>query len=250
LRCVQDGVLPPTAPTESLPTMPKIPPVIRFACCAAVCAALLLTASTLIAEDQPCNYPPASAVGPDGWISLFNGKDLTGWKLGDAKQSKIHVEDGKIVAAGPRSHAFTDWQFKNFEFEAEVMTTPHSNSGIYFHSKYQAMGFPDTGYETQVNVSHGDRVKTGSLYNVVKLYETPAKDNEWWKQTIIVKGKNITVKINGKTVMDYVEPEGVTGGRRVSCGSFALQAHDPRSVTYYRNIRVKPLPDQPERRRR
>src|SRR5262249_41035722 len=88
-------------------------------------------------EKKPCNFPPASAVGPDGWIDLFNGKDLTGWKLGDAKQSKIHVEDGKIVCAGPRSHAFTEWEFKNFEFEAEVMTTPGSNSGIYFHARYQ-----------------------------------------------------------------------------------------------------------------
>ena len=116
-----------------------------------------LAASTFAAEDKPCNYPPASAAGPDGWINLFNGKDLTGWKLGDAKQSKIHVEDGKIVAAGPHSHAFTDWQFKNFIFEADVMTTPHSNSGIYFHTKYQDKGFPKTGYESQVNVSHGDR---------------------------------------------------------------------------------------------
>lgn len=178
-----------------------------------------------------------------GFISLFNGKDFTGWKISDKDQAKWKVEDGMIVANGPRSHLFTEREFKNFEFKAEVKTTPGSNSGIYFHTKYQAIGFPTQGYESQVNVTHRDPVKTGSLYGVVKLYETPAKDNEWWTQHIIVKGQNIVVKINGKTVLDYTEPKGVQGTRRLSKGSFALQAHDPKSVIYYRNLRAKPLPD-------
>ena len=194
-----------------------------------VAAALLLTPFAGSAEDK------------DGWISLFNGKNFDGWKIGDAKQGKWKIENGNIVANGPRSHLYTIKEFKNFEFKAEVMTTPGSNSGIYFHTKYQETGFPATGYESQVNVSHGDPVKTGSLWGVVKLYETPAKDNKWWEQHIIVRGQNIVVKINGKTVLDYTEPKGVQGGRKISSGSFALQAHDPKSVIYYRNLRVKPL---------
>ena len=194
-----------------------------------VAAALLLTPFAGSAEDK------------DGWISLFNGKNFDGWKIGDAKQGKWKIENGNIVANGPRSHLYTIKEFKNFEFKAEVMTTPGSNSGIYFHTKYQKTGFPNTGYESQVNVSHGDPVKTGSLWGVVKLYETPAKDNKWWEQHIIVRGQNIVVKINGKTVLDYTEPKGVQGGRKISSGSFALQAHDPKSVIYYRNLRVKPL---------
>ena len=182
-----------------------------------------------------------TAEDKDGWIQLSNGKDLTGWKIGDAKQGKWNVEDGTIVANGPRSHLFTIEEFKNFEFKAEVKTTPGSNSGIYFHTKYQATGFPETGHECQVNVTHRDPVKTGSLWGVVKLYETPAKDNKWWEQHIIVRGRNIVVKIDGKTVLDYTEPAGVKGGRKVSSGSFALQAHDPKSVTYYRNLRAKRL---------
>ena len=194
-----------------------------------VAAALLLTPFAGSAEDK------------DGWISLFNGKNFDGWKIGDAKQGKWKIENGNIVANGPRSHLYTIKEFKNFEFKAEVMTTPGSNSGIYFHTKYQETGFPNTGYESQVNVSHGDPVKTGSLWGGVKLYETPAKDNKWWEQHIIVRGQNIVVKINGKTVLDYTEPKGVQGGRKISSGSFALQAHDPKSVIYYRNLRVKPL---------
>ena len=183
----------------------------------------------------------ATTADKDGWVSLFNGKTLDGWKIGDAKQSKWKVENGSIVANGPRSHLFTIKKFKNFEFKAEVMTTPGSNSGIFFHTKYQEAGFPVTGHESQVNVTHGDPVKTGSIYGVVKLFETPAKDNTWWEQHIIVRGQNVVVKINGKTVLDYTEPRGIKGDRKINSGSFALQAHDPKSVTYYRNLRVKPL---------
>jgi Domain of Unknown Function (DUF1080) len=204
----------------------------------------LAAVSTARAEDEPCNYPPKSAIGPDGWIDLFDGKDLTGWKVSDSATSKVHVEDGKIVMGGPTSHAFTDWQFKNFIFEADVMTTPGSNSGIYFHTHYQEHGFPKTGYESQVNVSHRDPVKTGSLYHIAKLYKTPAKDNKWWKQTIIVEGKHVIVKIDDEQVIDYTEPADTSHQQeKIGCGSFALQSHDPKSVTYFKNLRVKPLPD-------
>lgn len=178
----------------------------------------------------------------EGWISLFNGKDLTGWRIAEGGPWK--VEDGKIVVTGKRSHLFTNKEFKNFEFKADVMTTPGSNSGIFFHTKFQEEGWPTQGMESQVNVTHKDPVKTGSLYNRVKLFKTPAKDNEWWTQHIIVNGRHVIVKINDETVIDYTEPEGATGAPILGeKGSFALQAHDPKSVVYYKNIRVKPLAD-------
>ncbi|QDU80425.1 hypothetical protein Pla110_21550 [Polystyrenella longa] len=185
----------------------------------------------------------------EGWISLFNGKDLSGWKV--SENGTWTVADGMIKAHGDRTHLFTDQEFKNFEFKAEVMTTPGSNSGIYFHTKY-CETWPTEGYETQVNVTHGDPVKTGSLYNVIKLFDTPAEDNKWWTQTIIVNGDTVTVKVDDKVLYTYVEPAGTTGEykagdvighRKISQGSFALQQHDPKSVTYFRNIRVKPLAD-------
>ena len=177
----------------------------------------------------------------EGWISLFNGKDLAGWK--NAENGQFNVEDGKIKVTGKRAHLFTEQEFKNFELKAEIMTTPGSNSGLFFHTKFQEEGWPVVGYESQVNVTHADPVKTGSIYYVVKLYKTPAKDDEWWTQHITVKGKNVQVRINDELVLDFTEPDGVTGTRKLGKGSFALQAHDPKSVVYYRNIRVKPLPD-------
>lgn len=181
----------------------------------------------------------------DGWVTIFDGKSLEGWRINENPQS-WSVKDGAIVANGPRSHLFyvgDPRPFVNFEFKADVMTRPGSNSGIYFHAKFLKKGFPiQQGYECQVNNSHGDPQKTGGLYNTVKVLKAPAKDNEWFTQHIIVKGKRVIVKINGKTVVDYTEPEGKEKPPGLSQGTFALQAHDPGSTVYYKNIRVKRLP--------
>ena len=177
----------------------------------------------------------------DGWIKLFNGKDLTGWKPSEGVEWK--VENGEIVTPPKRSHLFTDQEFKNFEFKADCLTTPGSNSGLYFHTKYEDT-FPNTGFEVQVNQTQGDPVKSGSLYNLVKVFSSPVKDNEWYTYHIIVKGQAVTVKINDKTLFEYVEPPGVQGPRnKLGKGSFAIQAHDPKSQARYKNIMVKPLPD-------
>ena len=178
-----------------------------------------------------------------GWITLFNGKDLSGWKI--SENGQFEVKDGVLVVKGPRAHLFTKRDdFKNFHFKADVKTTPGSNSGIYFHTEFQDEGWPAKGHEAQVNVTHRDPVKTGSLYNVVKKLETKAKDNEWWTQEILVRGRHIQIKVNGETVVDYMEPKDVEGERKLSEGAFAIQAHDPDSVVYYRNIKVKPLPSK------
>lgn len=176
----------------------------------------------------------------DGWESLFNGKDLTGWKA--SENGEFTVEDGNIVVRGKRAHLFSEREFKNFQFKCEIMTAPGSNSGFYIHTKYLD-NWPTQGYEVQVNCSHTDPVRNGSLYNVVKNYDPIAKDNEWYTLEVDVKGKNIVTKINGKRVVDYTEPEGVTETRKLSKGSFAIQAHDPKSVVKYRNLMVKVLPD-------
>jgi hypothetical protein len=181
----------------------------------------------------------------DGWVTMFDGKSLDGWKINEQPKS-WSVADGAIVANGERSHLFyvgNDKPYVNFHFKAEVKTKPRSNSGIYFHAGFVKEGWPtQQGYECQVNNSGGDPQKTGGLYNTVKVLKAPAKDNEWYTQEIIVKGKRVIVKINDKTVVDYSEPEGKEGPVRLGKGTFALQAHDPGSTVYYKNIRVKRLP--------
>lgn len=186
-----------------------------------------------------------------GWISLFDGKTLNGWKASE-KPGTFSVEDGAIKVAGPRSHLYyegpvMDHNFKNFEFKAQVMTKPGSNSGIYFHTAYQEKGFPDKGFEVQVNNSHGDWKRTAGLYDIKDTKEVYVKDDVWFTEYIKVEGKHVITKINDIVVTDWTQPDGFAPPdnhpeRIISSGTFALQGHDPKSVIFYKDIMVKPLP--------
>ncbi|MEO5891499.1 MAG: DUF1080 domain-containing protein [Ferruginibacter sp.] len=186
------------------------------------------------------------------WVPLFDGKSLANWKVGD-NAGTFTVEDGMIVAHGPTAHLFYDGDvnnhnFKNFEFKTEVMTMPGSNSGIYFHTAYQQGGWPAKGYEVQVNNSHTDWRRTGSLYAIQDVKEVYVKDSVWYTEYVKVQGKRVVIKINDKTVVDYTEPENLkrAGGdslKVISNGTFALQGHDPNSKVYFKNLMVKVLAD-------
>jgi hypothetical protein len=194
----------------------------------------------------------AKQVKFDGWIPLFDGKTLNGWKVG-ANASTFSVDSGMIVVHGQTAHLFyvgdvKEHNFKNFELKVDVMTTPGSNSGIYFHTTYQESSWPQKGYEVQVNNSHTDWRRTGSLYGIQDVKDVYVKDYEWFTEDIIVQGKKVLIKINDKTVVDYTEPNNVErapadSGRVISSGTFALQGHDPNSKVYFKNIVVKILPD-------
>jgi len=179
----------------------------------------------------------------DGWINLFDGKTLNGWKASE-HPSTFSVADGAIVVFGDRAHLFYEGSvnhhtFKNFEFKATVMTTPGSNSGIFIHTAYQEEGWPTKGYEIQVNNTHTDWRKTGSVYAVQDVKEVFVKDNEWYTEHIIVQGKKITVKVNDKIINEYTEGE----NRKLTGGTLALQGHDPKSKVYYKDVMIKILPD-------
>lgn len=196
------------------------------------------------------SYACTKAQSDEGWVSIFNGT-MENWKVGN-NASSFSIEDGTIKVNGPVSHLYYDGPvqkhlFKNFEFKALVKTLPGANSGIYFHTSYQEKGWPDRGYEVQVNNSHTDWRRSGSLYNVSDVRETYAKDNEWYTEYIKVEGKRVIIKINDNVVVDYTEPCDVKREshplRLITGGTFALQAHDPKSVVYYKDIMVKVLPD-------
>lgn len=223
-------------------------PAIRRVLALAV-APLFVSASVLLAAVQA---PQPEA----GFTSLFNGKDFTGWRL--ANPGSFRIENGAIVANGPAGHAYYDGPFRNhmfkdFELKIEVMTQPGSNGGIYILTEFQEKGFPAKGFEVQVNNSGADRVKTGSLYHVLDTGAPLAKDDEWFTETIIVKDMNIRVLVNDREAINWTQPEGWDGtfsalgkyefrDRRIGTpGTIALQAHDPKSVVHYRNIRIRPL---------
>ncbi len=204
----------------------------------ALASAILFTASA----------PLRGAEAEAGFTPLCDGKTFDGWKLADENKDTWTIQDGAFVAQGNRCHLYYDGDlkpFKNFHLKVDVMTGPVSNGGIYFHTKYQAQGWPTGGFECQVNNTHGDWIKTGSLWGIVNVGLRAAEDNKWWTQEIIVKGNTVTVVIDGKKMLEYVEPDGAQAGkefeRKLSSGTFALQGHDPKSVVRYKNIRVKRL---------
>lgn len=196
------------------------------------------------------------ALAEDGWTSMFNGKDLSGWKSNEEVPGAFSVEDGKLKVSGGRAHIFFvgadgNAKFKNFEFKAKFMTTPGANGGIYIHTTYQDKGWPEKGYECQVNATHTDRKKTGGLYAVQDVLDNaPNKDNVWSDYYIKVEGKHITIKIDGKTTVDWTQPDdwdpakNLKGmpGRSLSEGTIAIQGHDPKSVAFYKDLEIKPLP--------
>jgi 3-keto-disaccharide hydrolase len=214
----------------------------------ALLGALVMVSLTAVNMVNAADAPKADA---NGWYTLFNGESLDGWKFSDEPGSFV-LEDGAIKVAGNRSHLYyvgpvNEHDFTDFEFEADVMTKPGANSGVYIHTRYQKTRWPDWGHEVQVNQTQGDRVKTGSLYDIKDALnlEMPVKDNEWFKLRIVVEGKNIKTFVNGKPIIDWTESEDYKpakhhSGRFVGHGTFCLQAHDPGSVIYYKNIRVKP----------
>ncbi len=193
----------------------------------------------------------------EGWRALFNGRDLTGWRASGGTSSpdaapSFEVIDGmiKAQAVSAQAHLFytgdvSGGDFTDFELKIDCMTTPGSNGGIYFHTSYQETGFPNDGHEVQANTSHQNKTRTGSLFGVVDLDDTLQSDGMFYTQHITVRGKQVTIKVNDATVVDYTEPEGyshrVYTGRNIDHGTFALQAHDPDSLVYYRNIWVRPL---------
>ncbi|WP_438479213.1 3-keto-disaccharide hydrolase [Oleiharenicola lentus] len=190
-------------------------------------------------------------VSTAGWVSLFDGKSLDGWKANESPQT-FAVVDGVLVVNGPRSHLFyvgpvANHDFKNFELSLEVMTFPKANSGVYLHTEWQDKGWPAKGYEIQVNNTQKDPKRTAGVYGIKDTLEAPAADNTWFTLVIRVEGKRIVTSVDGKVISDFTEPDTWVpppqfAGRSLSHGTFALQGHDPESKVHYRNIKVRVLP--------
>jgi hypothetical protein len=185
-----------------------------------------------------------------GWTLLFDGRSLEGWQASDAPGT-FGVKDGAIVVRGPRSHLFysgavENHRFKDFELKLDVLTFPNANSGVYFHTAWQAVGWPATGYEVQVNNSHADTSRSAGLWGVQDFRDVLVPDGRWFTLTIRVQGRRIVTAVDGRTVVDYTEPPDPPRAkglerRLLGSGTFALQGHDPGSEVHYRNIKVRVL---------
>lgn len=195
------------------------------------------------------------------WQNLFDGKTLSGWTASENKSS-WKVDDGCLLGDGQRSHLYysgpvQNADFHNFELEVECFTMPACNSGVYFHTKYQETNFPNKGFEVQVNNSatgannYRERKRTASLYGFRNVYKQLALDEKWFKMQVVVRGNNVQIRLDNMLVVDYTQttppyiPKGHETERFLDHGTFALQCHDGGSKIRFRNIRVRPLPDNP-----
>ena len=193
-------------------------------------AALVLAACAFLSAQQG-----APAPGKDGWVRMFDGKTLDGWKAANNPES-WKVVDGTITGDGPTSHLF--WMVReceNCEFRAEVKLNLSGNSGMYVRAAF-CPGFPK-GYESQVENTSPDPQKTGSLYSFSRVTEQLIQDDTWWTQDVIARGNHIVIKVNDKVVTDFVEEKNT-----YTKGYLALQQHNPGSIVQFRNLMMRPLP--------
>ncbi|QJW99200.1 3-keto-disaccharide hydrolase [Frigoriglobus tundricola] len=238
-------------------------------------AVFVVAVTAVIALSSPASRVGADDKKDEGWIALFNGKDLTGWKIPnpptgefkDVKEVKNdagkvtafvgvlkkdgkevtlwQVKDGTIVGGGPASHIFTETVADNFHYRVEAKINDKGNSGQYFRTRFEG-GFP-AGYEAQINATHGDWRRTGSLYpdGRTKLTKSekeicvkvaPHKPDEYFVQEVVADGPHIQIFVNGKKTVDFTDPDNT-----YKQGHFALQGHDPGSVMTFKKVEYKPL---------
>jgi len=239
----------------------------RFAAVSFVLLGLLglAAANARAAENQPANNTLSDAEKAAGWQLLFDGRSLDGWRASENPES-FTVRDGMIIAQGkgaaieaqaphPKCHLFYlgpdgHASFTDFEFTADIKCEPRANSGIYFHTEFLADAWPQKGFEIQIDNDPTHPKKTGSLYGVADIAESPARDNEWFQIHLTVRGKRVMIKINDQTVVDWTEPAGFVARhppwyseRKLGSGTLALQGHDAESTVYFRNLRVRRLGD-------
>jgi len=190
-----------------------------------------------------------SAVEPEaGYTSLFDGKTLSGWEIVPLGGQTSHweVKDGILEGSGGQSMLFSPkGDYKNFKFRAELKINDKGNSGMYVRSAKKA-SFTD-GHEIQVNSTHADPIKTGSLYTLVHLAKSPVGPDTYFTQEVEVadinyRGKMVTrfrVSVNGERLYEYLDHN-----RLFKEGHFAFQQHDPGSKVSIRKIEVMELPGE------
>jgi hypothetical protein len=197
-------------------------------------AKAMLLAVLVLSPNHLSAGQDAPEAGKDGWISMFDGKTLEGWKANDNPDS-WKVVDGAIVGNGPRSHLF--WMVRecdDCEFRAEAKLNHSGNSGMYIRAAF-GPGFPK-GYEAQVENTSPDPQKTGSLYGFSKVLDQLIPDDTWYTQQVIAHGNHIIITVNDKVVVDFIDQKNT-----YTKGYLALQQHNDGSVVQFRKLLMRLL---------
>ncbi|MEO2034826.1 MAG: DUF1080 domain-containing protein [Planctomycetaceae bacterium] len=178
------------------------------------------------------------------WVSLFDGKTMDGWEIIGREGSVWEVKDGALAGSGqPSMLVHTSGPYRNFRYRAEVKISDGGNSGLYFRTTRKP-GFAD-GYEAQIDSTHRDPIRTGSLYGMSHVYKRLVDPDTWFKYEIEVRDdvwrgrKNTRIKV---TVDDDELYEYLDFALTFKEGHFAFQHHDPGSKVAIRKVEVMELP--------
>jgi hypothetical protein len=191
-----------------------------------------MTTSTLQAQEEK-------------WITLFDGKTLDGWEKVGQEKSNWEVKDGAIVGTGqPSMLVCTKGPYKNFRYRAEIQINDKGNSGLYFRTSRKP-GFLD-GYEAQIDSTHSDPIRTGSLYGFSHVYKQLVKPDTWFVYELEVRDDvwrgremvRIKITVDGNELYEYLD-----FAKTFKSGHFAFQQHDPGSKVSIRKVEVMPLKD-------
>jgi hypothetical protein len=202
-----------------------------------------LVALTLSAAPAADDDKSASEAG---WTSLFDGKTLSGWTSVplSGQTSTWDVKDGILEGSGGQSMLYSPrGDYQNFKFRAEIKINDKGNSGMYVRTPPEPTFMK--GYEIQVNATHSDPIKTGSLYTLVHLMKSVTPPDTWFTQEIDVtdvnyRGKMVTkfrIYVNGELLYEYLDHDQLW-----KTGHFAFQQHDPGSKVSIRKVEVMELP--------
>ncbi len=193
----------------------------------------------------PVDQPKRSVEGRDGFVQLFNGVDLAGWKTHPQQPGNWHVENGILVGSGPAavSHLYTIRDdYKDFHLRAQVRINDAGKSGVYIRASFGPswpatdLKFP-VGYEAQIYGKPGDLSHTGSLLGGAKVFPVDVphvRPFEWFTLEVIARGNHVVVKVNDTTTADYTDTS-----RLFFSGHIALQQYSAQTIVEFRKIEIK-----------
>jgi len=169
----------------------------------------------------------------DGWIALFDGETLFGWKETKKDRANWKVVDKTIVAdTGKVSILRTTTEFDDYELKVDFLTTEKTNSGVFLHMRYKPGDVATDCYELNIANDSSNPFPTGSFVKRNKV-DVDFQNEQWQTFHVTVQGDHVTVKLDGKTVNEYVD---TTGLKR---GYIGLQFN--KGPIKFRNVVVRPL---------
>jgi WD40 repeat protein len=169
------------------------------------------------------------------WEPLFNGKDLTGWKIPPDNKTKWTVENGHLVGQGTDGLLVSERNdYTNFVYRIEAKLSDKGIAGQHFLIP------PDNpatgGYEARINSNHANPERTGTLHGIAQVNEPLHKPDEWFTQEVTAIGSHIIIKVNGKVVVDVHDD-------KYRSGHFAFKQYGPTTVFTVRKIEIRELPE-------